>query len=265
LTDYWMAFCHPSTTAPATNPASWSEVRLTDTWFNLEQAPARFAPSENFFLGDYEGLAAAGNDFVAVWGMPNGTGTNQESIFFRTAVSHNAHRLASTSTLLVASTPATSTRPTAGTNGGTSQAPVLASPLPGRSRSDGTVVIDSSWLGGALANILDSTLTVGACTLTGYLATGGAGAADGNGGNGFGGGIYNDGQSNLTVTGTSITGNEATGGAASTGGSAGQGIGGGVYLASGGVGCLDAYTLANVLGNMASTGNNDVFGAFTIC
>jgi hypothetical protein len=129
-------------------------------------------------------------------------------------------------------------------------------------------------LGGALANImgptltgnmLGSTLTVGACTLTGNMATGGAGAAGGNGGNGFGGGIYNDGQSNLTVTGTSITGNGATGGTAGTGGSAGQGIGGGVYFASGGVGCPDAYTLANVLGNTASASNNDVFGAFTIC
>jgi hypothetical protein len=60
-------------------------VRLTDTSFNLEQAPSRtsigFAGS--YFLGDYEGLAAAGNDFVAVWGMPDGSGTGQESIFFR--------------------------------------------------------------------------------------------------------------------------------------------------------------------------------------
>jgi hypothetical protein len=81
LTDYWMAFCHPSASAPATNPANWGEVRLTDTSFNLEQAPARFAG--DFFLGDYEGLKAVGNDFVAVWGMPDGSATSQESIFFR--------------------------------------------------------------------------------------------------------------------------------------------------------------------------------------
>jgi hypothetical protein len=132
----------------------------------------------------------------------------------------------------------------------------------------------SDGLGGALANImgltltgniLGSTLTVGDCTLTGNMATGGAGAAGGNGGNGFGGGIYNDGQSNLTVTGTGITGNEATGGAAGTGGSAGQGIGGGVYFASGGVGCLDAYTVAKILSNFASTSNKDVFGSYTTC
>ena len=42
LTDYWMAFCQPSAKAPATNPANWSEVRLTNTSFDLEQAPGRF-------------------------------------------------------------------------------------------------------------------------------------------------------------------------------------------------------------------------------
>jgi hypothetical protein len=77
LTDFWLAFAP----APATNPGTWSEVRLTNTSFNLEQAPTRFAG--DFVLGDYEGLAAAGNDFVAVWGMPDGSATNQESIFFR--------------------------------------------------------------------------------------------------------------------------------------------------------------------------------------
>jgi hypothetical protein len=83
LTDYWLAFAP----APATNPSTWNEVRLTNTSFDLEQAPSRpsFAPAK-YFLGDYEGLAAAGNDFIAVWGMPNGTGANQESIFFRRAV-----------------------------------------------------------------------------------------------------------------------------------------------------------------------------------
>jgi hypothetical protein len=77
LSDYWLAFAP----APATNPGTWSEVRLTNTSFNLEQAPTRFAG--DFLLGDYEGLAAAGKAFVAVWGMPDGSGTGQESIFFR--------------------------------------------------------------------------------------------------------------------------------------------------------------------------------------
>jgi hypothetical protein len=88
LTDYWLAYHRPSA-APATNPAGWGEVRLTDTPFNLEQVPSRtsLAFPGSFDLGDYEGLAAVGNDFVAVWGMPDGSATGQESIFFRRAIS----------------------------------------------------------------------------------------------------------------------------------------------------------------------------------
>jgi probable HAF family extracellular repeat protein len=103
LTDYWLAFAP----APATNPANWSEVRLTDTSFNLEQAPTRM--HGDFFLGDYEGLAAAGNNFVAVWGMPDGSATGQESIFFRDppaagAASAEPSTAAPISTTTVAST-----------------------------------------------------------------------------------------------------------------------------------------------------------------
>jgi hypothetical protein len=127
----------------------------------------------------------------------------------------------------------------------------------GRNGADG--------LGGALANVLGSTLSVSGCTLSGNQATGGAGGSGGNGGGGFGGGLYNDGASTLTGTGSTITSNQAVGGAAGSGGSAGPGVGGGLYLAPGGVVCLDAYTLANTLGNTASTSNKDVFGAFTIC
>jgi hypothetical protein len=120
-------------------------------------------------------------------------------------------------------------------------------------------------LGGVLANFWGATLTVGGCTLSGNQATGGAGGSGANGGNGFGGGIYNDGQSTLTVTSNTVTGNSATGGAAGGGASAGQGIGGGVYFASGGVVCLDLYTVAHILGNTASTSNNDIFGVYTTC
>jgi hypothetical protein len=120
-------------------------------------------------------------------------------------------------------------------------------------------------LGGALSNFLGSTLTVTSCTLTGNSATGSAGGRGADGGNGFGGGIYNDGQSTLTVTGSTIKGNQATGGAAGSGGSAGQGAGGGVYFATGGFVCLDAATVADILGNTASTSNDDIFGVYTIC
>jgi hypothetical protein len=81
LTDYWLAYA----SGPVTNPSNWSELRLTNMSFNLEQAPKRF--NGEFFLGDYEGLAAVGNDFVATWGMPDGSAPNQESIFFRSEVS----------------------------------------------------------------------------------------------------------------------------------------------------------------------------------
>jgi hypothetical protein len=87
LTDCWLDYWHPSATAPATNPANWSEVRLTDTSFNLEQAATRF--NGDFWLGDYEGLASAGNDFAAVWAMPDGSSTSKESIFFRRAISNS--------------------------------------------------------------------------------------------------------------------------------------------------------------------------------
>jgi hypothetical protein len=130
-------------------------------------------------------------------------------------------------------------------------------------------------LGGGIANLTGSPMTVSGCTFTDNQAVGGAGGAGANGGNGFGGGLFNDGPSiwpvnagtpaALTVTGGTVSGNQATGGAAGSGGSAGQGVGGGAYFATGGAVCLDAFTVANLLGNTASTSNNDVFGSFTIC
>src|SRR5262249_12116292 len=91
-----LASCRPSAKVPATDPANWGEVRLTDTSFNLEQAPTRFYGA--FFLGDYEGLAASGNDFMAVWGMPDGTSTTQESIFYRRLSSVGGAHLTAAST-----------------------------------------------------------------------------------------------------------------------------------------------------------------------
>jgi hypothetical protein len=102
-------------------------------------------------------------------------------------------------------------------------------------------------------------------TITGNQATGGTGGSGANGGNGFGGGLYNDGTSTLTVTGSTVTNNSATGGAAGSGGTAGLGEGGGAYSVTGGVVCLDAYTLKHLFKNAASTSDNNVFGVFTIC
>jgi hypothetical protein len=99
-TDYWLAYCHPSAKAPATDPTNWREVRLTDTSFNLEQAPVPESGvlGGSFWLGEYEGLAAAGKDFVAVWGMPNGSSTDQASIFFRRINSVGGDHLTAAST-----------------------------------------------------------------------------------------------------------------------------------------------------------------------
>jgi hypothetical protein len=78
-TDYWLVHCHPSAITPATDPASWgNEVRLTATSFDIERAPA---PSGAYFIGDYEGLATVGNDFLATWSQPHDT--DLDSIFFR--------------------------------------------------------------------------------------------------------------------------------------------------------------------------------------
>jgi Neuraminidase (sialidase) len=58
--------------------ATWAEDRLTPTSFNMEAAPI----SRGFFLGDYEGLTAIGNDFLAFFAMANNnTPSNPTDIF----------------------------------------------------------------------------------------------------------------------------------------------------------------------------------------
>jgi hypothetical protein len=76
--DYW--FIHGEPTTDLTNPANWAnELRLTSASFDLETAPD--AGGKGLFLGDYEGLAAAGNDFVPTWAMPHGM--DLDSVFSR--------------------------------------------------------------------------------------------------------------------------------------------------------------------------------------
>jgi hypothetical protein len=75
-TDYFVVHCHPST--GCTNPANWgNEIRLTNTSFDMRQAP--FA--RGFFVGDYEGLASDGNNFLAFFSQPHGS--DPSSVFFR--------------------------------------------------------------------------------------------------------------------------------------------------------------------------------------
>lgn len=79
-TDRWLAQCQPSSTAAASSSACWgNEVRLTDTSFNME-AVTTIAFGE-FWLGDYFGLAAAGDDFIATFAAVDSQ--NVTSIFVR--------------------------------------------------------------------------------------------------------------------------------------------------------------------------------------
>jgi len=82
-TDYWLVQCHPSRRVSPVDPATWGEeLRLTQVSFDIEKAWAPFpSPPTGYFMGDYEGLTAAGNDFVAVFDQVDQD--NVTSVFFR--------------------------------------------------------------------------------------------------------------------------------------------------------------------------------------
>jgi hypothetical protein len=66
-TDYWLVRCRPNPAKPATDPANWGEVRLTDTSFNMEACPIVI---DGYWQGDYFGLAPIGNGgFVSAFGV----------------------------------------------------------------------------------------------------------------------------------------------------------------------------------------------------
>jgi hypothetical protein len=88
-TDYWFIHAHPDDPGGLTNPANWvHELRLTNRSFDLERAP--MVRGGAFFVGDYEGLAAAGNSFRAFWAEPGRT--DQANIFFRRIDEHHHRR-----------------------------------------------------------------------------------------------------------------------------------------------------------------------------
>jgi hypothetical protein len=77
-TDYFVVHCHPTIPTACANRANWGdEIRLTDTSFDMRQAP--FA--DGFFTGDYEGLASDGADFTPFFSQPHGS--DPSSAFFR--------------------------------------------------------------------------------------------------------------------------------------------------------------------------------------
>jgi len=76
-TDYWFVHCHAAT-QDCTNPSNWSSEAHVAGPFDMETAP----DAGGYFLGDYEGLARAGNSFVAFFAMANdGNLTNRTDIF----------------------------------------------------------------------------------------------------------------------------------------------------------------------------------------
>jgi hypothetical protein len=115
--------------------------------------------------------------------------------------------------------------------------------------------------GGALY-VSSGTVTLTSDTLSSNTAVGGPGALgnSSNGGNGFGGALYAAGGT-ITLRYDSAIGNAANGGA---GGTAGLGQGGGLYINPLAAVYLDAFTLAHVISNIASTSNNDIYGSYTL-
>jgi hypothetical protein len=83
-TDHWIVHCHPSGVMTCANAADWGdEARLSPSSFDIEQAPAARGPF-GFFLGDYEGLANIGNQFLPVFiQVNNGDTTNRTDVFER--------------------------------------------------------------------------------------------------------------------------------------------------------------------------------------
>jgi len=65
LTDMWALTCRPWERCNCLYVRDWREIRLTDESFDFGMAP--FAGG--FFLGDYDGLVRAGNNFVAVFSV----------------------------------------------------------------------------------------------------------------------------------------------------------------------------------------------------
>jgi hypothetical protein len=81
-TDYWIVHCHPDGTTSCTDLANWGdEARLSSGSFDIEQAPAARGPF-GYFLGEYEGLASVGNNFLPVFiQVNNGNPSNSTDVF----------------------------------------------------------------------------------------------------------------------------------------------------------------------------------------
>jgi hypothetical protein len=115
-------------------------------------------------------------------------------------------------------------------------------------------------LGGGLY-VAAGTVTLTGDTLGVNTALGGPGLAGRGCGNGFGGGLYAAGGT-ITLLNDAVTGNAANGGASQ--GVTGLGEGGGLYMAPAATVYLDAFTVANILNNAASTIDPNIHGSYNL-
>jgi hypothetical protein len=92
---------------------------------------------------------------------------------------------------------------------------------------------------------------------------GGKGKSGGYGGTGSGGGLEME-RGTLILQNDIVTQNIAEGGAGGPGAPKGPGEGGGLYIAGATAASLDAFTVANVLHNLASTSNSEIQGSYQL-
>jgi hypothetical protein len=107
-TDYWFAYADAGT--DLTDPASWTnELRVTTRSFDLHDAfylnQAGFR--RGYFIGDYEGLASVGDDFLTLFIQPGKQEGDHGSVFFR-RVRATGPAEATTATLLLQNAEVTS-------------------------------------------------------------------------------------------------------------------------------------------------------------
>jgi hypothetical protein len=71
-TDYWFTSC----TSSCTSPSSWSETHV-DGSFNMENAPV----ARGYFLGDYQGIATAGNTFSLLFARSGSVPSTSDVVY----------------------------------------------------------------------------------------------------------------------------------------------------------------------------------------
>ena len=72
-TDYWFVRCRSS----CSDPLRWSETHVAGP-FDMQTAPY----SRGYFVGDYEGLAALGQGFIALFVATNSGDLNNRTDVF---------------------------------------------------------------------------------------------------------------------------------------------------------------------------------------